>query len=200
MYERFDNLDGRHPWRAVARDGFIDYRARTRDGGRVVYFNYDLARELELIPANHARRLTKPLEQAILHAFAIQIVNEYDLANDADLLNDKSVRPGSYMATRYLQLQHKDKRGPTSGDGRAIWNGTITAKRKTYDISSRGTGATCLSPGAQIANGPVKTGDDSWGYSCGRADLDESLETALMSEIFHRNGLATERTLVVIGF
>src|SRR5439155_21879396 len=68
------------------------------------------------------------------------------------------------------------------------------------DVSSRGTGATILSPGAQIAGQPVKTGDDSWGYSCGRAELDEMLATALMSEVFHQNGFPTERTLAVIDF
>ena len=105
------------------------------------------------------------------------------------------------MATRYLQAQHKDKRGLHSGDGRAIWLGTLKAGRVMYDVSARGTGATCLSPGYQLAAGePVKTGDDSYGYSCGTADLDEMLGTALMSEIFHRNGLPTERTLAVIDF
>jgi hypothetical protein len=38
------------------------------------------------------------------------------------------------------------------------------------------------------------------GYSCGTAELDEMLNTVLMSEIFHRNGFATERTLAVIEF
>ena len=104
------------------------------------------------------------------------------------------------MATRYLQSQHKDKRGRTSGDGRAIWNGTVRAGGITFDVSSRGTGATRLSPGAQVAGVPVKTGDASYGYSCGRADLDEMLGTALMSEIFYRSGLPTERTLCVIDF
>jgi hypothetical protein len=47
---------------------------------------------------------------------------------------------------------------------------------------------------------PVKTGDDSWATPAARADLDEMLGTALMSEIFHRNGFPTERTLAVIDF
>jgi uncharacterized protein YdiU (UPF0061 family) len=200
MYEKFKSLDGTHAWRDVCADGFVNYHARTRPGGRVVYFNYDLARELELIPANHADRLTRALEQSILDTFALQIINEYDLAKGRISTGDKSVRPNPYMATRYLQAQHKDKRGLNSGDGRAIWNGSIKTAKKTYDVSSRGTGATRLSPGAQIADGPVKTGDDSWGYSCGRADLDEMLGTALMSESFHRSGFPTERTLAIIDF
>lgn len=199
MYEKFQSLNGEHPWRAVAADGHVDYRARYRAGGRVIYFNYALAAELELIPANHARRMVKDLEKAILETFSLQIINEYDLEHGEDL-SRSDVRPNAYMATRYLQAQHKDKRGLTSGDGRAIWNGQIKTHRMTYDVSSRGTGATRLSPGAQIATGPVKTGDDSWGYSCGRADLDEMLATALMSEAFHKNEFPTERTLVVIAY
>jgi uncharacterized protein YdiU (UPF0061 family) len=199
MYDKFKTLDGRHKWREVAPDGYVDYHARSRDGGRVVYFNYDLAKQLDLIPQNHARRLTRALEQSILDTFALQIINEYDIEQGADLA-DKSVKPNPYMATRYLQAQHKDKRGLTSGDGRAIWNGSVRAGRVTWDVSSRGTGATRLSPGAQLAGVPVKTGDDTWGYCNGRAELDEMLGTALMSETFHRNGFPTERTLAVIDF
>jgi uncharacterized protein YdiU (UPF0061 family) len=199
MYEKFQSLNGEHPWREVAPDAYIDYRARYRAGGRVIYFNYALGSELELIPANHARRMVKELEKAILETFSLQIINEYDEEHGGDF-RASSVRPHTYMATRYLQAQHKDKRGLTSGDGRAIWNGQIKTSRMVYDVSSRGTGATRLSPGAQIADGPVKTGDDSWGYSCGRADLDEMLATALMSEIFHQNGFPTERTLAVIEY
>jgi hypothetical protein len=198
MYEKIESLDGRHPWRNVSSDGFIDYPVRPRRGGRVLYFNYALARELDIIPANHAPRMDARLERALLETFALQIINEYDQQHGG--FDTSSVRPHKYMATRYLQAQHKDKRGLTSGDGRAIWNGCIKTRRMTFDVSSRGTGATRLSPGAQIAGVPVKTGDDSWGYSCGRADLDEMLGTALMSEIFYRNGLPTERTLCVLDF
>jgi uncharacterized protein YdiU (UPF0061 family) len=70
----------------------------------------------------------------------------------------------------------------------------------TFDISSRGTGATILSPGAQEAGGVVATGDNSHGYSSGLADLDEMLGSAVMSEIFYRQGIPTERCLTVIGF
>ena len=199
MYDKFSQLDGRHAWRDVCRDGYVDYRVRPRTGGRVIYFNFELAIELELIPPNHARRLNRRLEQTILDTFALRIINEYDLAK-GDAIEDESIRPNAYMATRYLQAQHKDKRGLHSGDGRAIWNGSIRSAKLIWDLSSRGTGATCLSPGAQIAGVPVKTGDDTWGYCCGTAELDEMLGTALMSEIFHRNTIPTERTLAVIDF
>ena len=199
MYERFNLLDGSHPWRAAVPDGYVDYPARVRGGGRVVYFNFDLAREMELVPANHAPRLTAGLEKAILETFCLQIINEFD-QQSGEAFPAKLVKSKPFMATRYLQAQHRDKRGICSGDGRSIWNGFIKTARLTYDVSSRGTGATRLSPGAAIADGPVKTGDGTWGYCCGTADLDEMLGTALMSEIFHRNGLPTERTLTVIDF
>jgi hypothetical protein len=199
MYRKFKALDGRHPWREVSADGYVDYRARPREGGRVIWFNFNLAREMELLPDNHARRMTRALERVVLDTFSLQIINEYDLQRKRDGASEDA-RPHPFMATRYLQLQHPDKRGLRSGDGRSIWNGSLRARGKRWDISSRGTGATCLSPGARIAGGPIKTGDDSWGYSCGTAELDEMLGTALMSEIFHRNGIPTERTLAVIDF
>src|SRR5688500_6739097 len=110
------------------------------------------------------------------------------------------MKAGKFMATRYLQIQHKSKRGHTSGDGRAVWNGVMKTAKLTFDVSSRGTGVTCLSPGAQKAGRPLRTGDDSVGYSTGLADLDEMLGTAVMSEIFYKQGYPTERTLVVIDF
>ena len=104
------------------------------------------------------------------------------------------------MATRYLQLQHPDKRGKTSGDGRGIWNGEFRGRGGTWDVSSSGTGATCLSPAAAQTGKFFKTGDRAVGYGNGYNTLDEGLSAALMSEIFHRNGIPTERTLVIISF
>jgi len=200
MYEKFKELDGTHPWRKVSPDGYVDYQARYRPNGRVLYFNFPLARELELIPPDHQRALNKELEQAILETFSLQIINEYDLKHGKSY-SPETVKSGAYMATRYLQTQHRNKQGKTSGDGRSIWNGCLRNRSLTFDISSRGTGATILSPGAQKSDdGAVKTGDESYGYSSGLADLDEMLGSAVMSEIFYRQGIPTERCLAVIGF
>jgi uncharacterized protein YdiU (UPF0061 family) len=198
MYEKFKELDGTHPWREVSPDGYIDYRARYRPKGRVLYFNFPLAREMELIPFDHPLIINKDLEKAILETFSLRIINEYDLRHGKKY-PPETIKPGSYMATRYLQTQHTNKQGKTSGDGRSIWNGLRTSTL-TFDISSRGTGATILSPGAQQADGAVQTGDESYGYSSGLAELDEMLGTAVMSEIFYRQGIPTERCLAVIGF
>jgi len=199
MYEKFKELDGTHPWRDVSPDGYLDYRARYRPKGRVLYFNFPLARELELIPFDHPPLINKDLEQTIIETFSLQIINEYDLRLGKKYPAEM-VKSGCYMATRYLQTQHRNKQGKTSGDGRSIWNGYLRTDNLIFDISSRGTGATILSPGAQDSDGAVQTGDESYGYSSGLAELDEMLGSAVMSEIFYRQGIPTERCLAVIGF
>ena len=199
MYEKLKEINGLHPWRSVSPDAYVDYRARYRDGGRVLYFNYPLAMEMGLIPKDHPTRMTKRLERALLETFSLQIINEHDL-REGKTYPSETVKPHPFMATRYLQLQHKNKQGKTSGDGRSIWNGCLKTSRLTFDISSRGTGATILSPGAQQAGEPVPTGENRYGYASGLADLEEMLASAVMSEIFYRQGIPTERSLVVIGF
>ncbi len=199
MYEKFKELNGNHPWREVSSDGYIDYQARYRPRGRVLYFNFPLAREMQLIPQNHPSTINKHLERVILETFSLQIINEYDLKLGKRFA-PATVKPGRYMATRYLQTQHKNKQGKTSGDGRSIWNGVLKTRSLMFDVSSRGTGATILSPGAQKSDGAVETGDESYGYSSGLAELDEMLGSAVMSEIFYRQGIPTERCLAVIGY
>ncbi len=199
MYEKFKEIDGTHPWRSVCPDGYIDYRARYRAHGRVLFFNFPLAKELGLISSDHPSSISKDLEQVILDTFSLQIINEYDL-EQGKKFPPETIKPHPYMATRYLQTQHRNKQGKTSGDGRSIWNGYLKSDRLVFDISSRGTGATILSPGAQETQKLVATGDTSHGYSSGLADLDEMLGSAVMSEIFYRQGIPTERCLAVIGF
>jgi len=152
-----------------------------------------------LVAPRHPSKLNKELESAVLETFSLQIINEYDQQQNKKYQPD-SIRPHVYMATRYLQTQHENKQGKTSGDGRSIWNGYLRNQGLTFDISSRGTGATILSPGAQHLEGVVQTGDDTYGYASGLAELDEMLGSAVMSEIFYRQGIPTERCLTVIGF
>lgn len=196
-YALFDRIDGRHSWQDAVPEGSVLYAVRPLKQARVAYFNFALAREMGLIPDEHPGRLTPHLERKIIDTFALQIINEYDLENRRHLLR-QNTKPNKYMATRYLQLQHADKSGRTSGDGRGIWNGEITHKGKTWDISSRGTGVTCLAPGAVEAKRHLKTGDYEFGYGCGLADIDELWGSSLMSEIFHLQGVQTERVLTIL--
>jgi hypothetical protein len=137
--------------------------------------------------------------KAILDAFSLKIINEYDIINKTPIPK-KEIRPHKYMATRYLQSQHPGRTGLTSGDGRGMWNGFYKGKKAIWDISSCGTGATKLSPATAIENRFFKTGDDNVSYGCGRADLLDGISAAVMSEIFHCNKILTERTLAIIAF
>lgn len=198
-YAKFLQIDGSHPLRHAVPNSCVEYRVRSRHNGKVAYFNFNLAREMGLIPADHPPVLTPELSQAVLQTFALQIINEYDILHKVKV-PEADIRPNTYMATRYLQLQHPDKRGTTSGDGRSIWNGQVSHDGVTWDLSSCGTGATCLSPATAIEKKFFKTGSRTASYGCGLSTVDEGLGAALMSEIFHQNGIQTERTLCIVEF
>jgi uncharacterized protein YdiU (UPF0061 family) len=195
IYSAFNQLDGSHPWQQLIPEGFVGYPVKKLKRSKILYFNFALAKEMGLIPESHPLRLNGKLEQKVLDTFAIQIINEYD----QHILKKKfSKQEKTHMATRYLQLQHPDKSGRTSGDGRSIWNGLIRHRGVSWDVSSRGTGVTKLAPGTVRAGCFLKTGGEKYGYGCGTADIDELFGSLMMSEIFHRQGISTERVLAII--
>ncbi len=198
-YDGFSCLNGEHPWMQAAPEGFVAYRARELGTGKVTYLNFALAKEMGLLDSNHPHEMNSELEKKLIETFSIQIINEYDELNKRRI-NQSTIKPHSYMATRYLQLQHSDKRGTTSGDGRCVWNGVVKHRGKVWDVSSRGTGVTCLAPGAVEAQKPLKTGGTDYGYGCGQAEVDELYGCAIMAEIMHLQGINTERVLCVIDF
>ncbi len=202
-YPGFRTIDGGHPLRQAVPDGFVNYAARKKPGGEVFFFNFALAREMGLIPASHPDTLNRKLCQTILDTFSLQIINEYDVIHKTRIPK-QDILTNEYMATRYLQLQHADKKGGNSGDGRSIWNGCFTdlraGKKTSWDISSCGTGATRLSPATSHEGRFIKTGDPAVSYGCGRADLTEGVGAAINSEIFHHNNIPTERILAIIAF
>lgn len=196
-YSRFDTCDGTHPWQKICPNGFVEYQVRELNAGRIAYFNFSLAKEMGLINSQHPQEMTKQLEAKLIETFSLQIINEYDEVNNRRF-DKKTIKPNKYMATRYLQLQHENKKGTTSGDGRGIWNGCIEHKGQVWDVSSRGTGVTCLAPGAVSANRPLKTGGTEFGYGCGQAEIDELLSCAISAEIMHLQGYHTERVLCIV--
>lgn len=198
-YSSFDQINGNHSFKKAVPNGFVDYQARTRHGGSVFFFNFLLAREMGLIDQDHPDELTPKLREKILETFSIVIVNEYDMENLVPI-NPKDLRKNKYMATRYLQLQHPNKQGKTSGDGRGIWNGEWKHQGTTWDVTSSGTGATKLSPAHAQTQKFFKTGDRFVGYGNGYNCVNDGVSAALMSDIFHRNGIETERTLAIISF
>lgn len=198
-YSTFDQIDGEHSLQDAVANAYVLYDARVRSGGKVAYFNFKLAKEMGLLSSQHPHELTTALCEKILKTFSIQIVNEYDLMHQKKF-DTSSLKSKKYMATRYLQLQHPDRKGKNSGDGRSVWNGEFTSRGITWDITSCGTGATRLSPATAIEKKFFKTGDTNVCYGCGYSDLSDGLAAALMSEVFHNQGIATERTLAVIEF
>ncbi|MCB0366522.1 MAG: YdiU family protein, partial [Bdellovibrionales bacterium] len=196
-YSSFDQLDGRHPWMDEVPEGYVPYNVRVLPDGKVAYFNFDLAKDMGLIAQDHPNQLTPALRKKIIETFSIRIINEYDQEQGVQFPKSK-IKPYPHMATRYLQLQHQNKQGKTSGDGRCIWNGVFKGKNRIWDVSSRGIGVTRLAPGAVEAGKPLQSGSTDFGYGCGMAEIDELYGASIMAEIFHRQGLITERMLTVI--
>src|SRR3989339_131291 len=198
-YLTFEQINGDHPLKHAVPNSFVEYNVRTRKGGRVAFFNFNLAKIMGLIPENHKHELNLALEEKILNTFSLVIINEYDQINNIKF-DETSIRSNKYMATRYLQLQHPNKRGKTSGDGRSIWNGYFSHGGQIWDISSSGTGATCLSPATSLNNKFYQTGDPNISYGCGYSELDEGMSALFFSEVLAQNSINTERVLAIIEF
>ncbi len=198
-YGAFSRINGQHPFKDSVPNGRVEYKARYKKGGKIAFFNFDLAKEMGLLPKNHPETLNPELEKEILRSFSIVIINEYDLINEIKFPEDE-IYPNTFMATRYLQLQHPDKSGRTSGDGRTIWNGTIRHNGMSWDVSSCGTGGTKLSPACNINKKFYQTGDPSISYGCGLSEVGEGLETLFFSEVLRKNGFRTERVLAIVEF
>lgn len=195
-YSRFAEINGWHPWQDAMPGSYISYPVR-RIAGSVAYFNFQLAKEMGLISPSHPEKLNEELEEKILDTFSLQIINEYDQLHRRNFRR-KDIKENEYMATRYLQLQHADKTGKTSGDGRSIWNGVIEHNGTTWDVSSRGTGVTALAPGSVESDEPLKSGSEEVGYGCGMAENDELFASAILAEIFHNHSINTERVLAIV--
>lgn len=198
-YTSFAKINGEHAFKTQVPGGRLEYQARHKKGGKVAFFNFDLAKEMGLISKTHAPELNPDLEREILDTFSLVIINEYDLMNQIKFPKEETY-PHTFMATRYLQLQHPDKCGRTSGDGRSIWNGSIRHGGVTWDVSSCGTGATRLSPACNINKKFYQTGDPTISYGCGLSEIGEGLETLFFSEVLGKNGFKTERVLAIIEF
>ena len=104
-YSRFDKLDGSHDFKKAVPGGFVDYAARRLPGGEVVWFNFDLGREMGLIPSDHGNTLNSALRRQILDTFCLTIINEHDL--------DRGRRRG--VANCCVQADQEPSSGSSSG-------------------------------------------------------------------------------------
>jgi len=198
-YSTFNQINGDHPLKSAVENIYVGYPAYVRQGGEVGYFNFELAKEMGLLPQSHPHTLNAELKKQLLDTFSLQIINEYDVEHNTKI-DAALIKPNKYMATRYLQIQHPNKQGKTSGDGRSIWNGHFKSRYGHWDVSSCGTGATRLSPATANEKRFFKTGTRLASYGCGRADFSEGMIAALFSNMMHQKDINTERTLVVIRY
>jgi hypothetical protein len=123
MYEKFKEIDGTHPWRSVSPDGYVDYQARYRPHGRVLFFNFPLAKEMGLIPPIILEH-HKELEQVILDTshFRSLTSSTSERGKKYSARNDQSL---PYMATRYpSDFNIASRQGQDSRATAAVsWNG-----------------------------------------------------------------------------
>ncbi|HLG23138.1 MAG TPA: hypothetical protein VI382_10005, partial [Candidatus Manganitrophaceae bacterium] len=70
-YSRFARINGEHPFKTAVRNGYVDYAVRARRGGRLFYFNFDLAQEIGLIPRGRPHVMSRALSRAVLDAFSL---------------------------------------------------------------------------------------------------------------------------------
>ena len=78
MYEKIQKIDGRHPLQEAVPESCLMYKARVLPNGKVLYFNFTLAKEMGLIAKNHPHTLNKKLQAILLKTFHLCIINEYD--------------------------------------------------------------------------------------------------------------------------
>src|SRR6185437_9001231 len=81
-YSRFSEINGNHSLKTAVPNGYVDYQVRKRDGGKVAFFNFDLAREMGLISSDHPDRMNNELSEQLLETFSIVLINEWDIEND----------------------------------------------------------------------------------------------------------------------
>ena len=81
-YSKFKKLDCSHPLKKSCPDSYILYKTRKREGGKLTFFNFDLAREMGLIEKSHQDRINKKLEKQVLDTFSFTIINEFISGRD----------------------------------------------------------------------------------------------------------------------
>ena len=128
-YSEFDRINGEHSFKSAVPGGNVEYQVRTRHGGRVVFFNFPLAKEMGLIPQDHPDTMNERLERKLLETFSLVIINEYDISTQDQISGRRTSAP-SVHGHALPAAAAPDKQGKTSGDGRGIWNGEVQGPRR----------------------------------------------------------------------
>ena len=174
--------EGKHSYRSLGPDYYIDINVEHIPNSRLVLFNKEFAKELNLdLPASD-----EELESIMLENFAWF---KYD-NQDCDRI--KSERTKKLFATRYLDSDDKSA-GSALGDGRATWAGEIIKELEPghfqyFDVVLKGTGTTPLA----WFNHPKKNHKD------GQTSMTEAVHEYIYSAAAKINGISTPGVLAVI--
>lgn len=175
--------NGNHSYRSLGSDYYIDINVDNVPGARLVLFNRDLARELNLdLPESDEK-----LERMVLENFAWFKCADQE---NGPIMRSKTVK--TYFATRYQDSDDKSE-GNALGDGRAVWVGEIVSEpepgRFRYlDVVLKGTGVTPLA----WFNHPRQSHKD------GMASMSEVVHEYIYSAAAKKNGIKTAGVLAVI--
>lgn len=182
-YSLTEISNGNHSYRSLGADYYIDINVENVPGARLVLFNRDLAKELNLdLP-----ECDVALERMVLENFA--------WFKCSDRQSDPTTRSKTvktYFATRYQDSDDKSE-GNALGDGRAIWVGEMISEAQPgrfryLDVVLKGTGVTPLA----WFNHPRQSHKD------GMASMTEVVHEYIYSAAARKNGINTAGVLAVI--
>jgi uncharacterized protein YdiU (UPF0061 family) len=178
-----DIATGNHSYKSLGPDFYVDVPVERVSGARLVLFNRDLAKQLDVqLPESDT-----DIEKFILEQFAW-------FKKDDDQTFDKEPKKESraFFATRYQDSDDKSA-GSALGDGRALWVGELVNKTSQgaflyYDVVVKGTGVTPLA----WLNHTKKNHRD------GRAGMTEAVHEFIYSLAAIENGIDAVGALAVI--
>ncbi|MGZ3693983.1 MAG: protein adenylyltransferase SelO family protein [Bdellovibrionota bacterium] len=158
----------------ITEPGFYEEVPVRPNTGEILLFNFDLAKELGLMPASAPNVLTPELAEKVNAAFGIEVAPK------------GTVGTGNRIATYYNDggLDYNSGRG----DGRALWIADIKAPNgRTYDVTTKGTGGT----GLGYLNYP--------GHSDGLVNLSEGFVEYNTGESFYRSGISDASRVLAVS-
>jgi uncharacterized protein YdiU (UPF0061 family) len=175
--------NGNHSYRSLGPDYYIDINVSQVTGARLVLFNRDLAKELNL----NLPECDEELERSVLKNFAWFKCTD---PQSGPVFGNKIVK--TYFATRYQDADDKSE-GNALGDGRAVWVGEIASETQPgrfryLDVVLKGTGVTALA----WFNHPRQNHKD------GMAGMTEVVHEYIYSTAARKNGIDTAGVLAVI--
>lgn len=164
-----------------AEEFYKKFELISKNGSKVILFNFELAKELGLIPLDAPTMMTADLEKKILKTFA------YKIDETGSLTGQRKAVAATYYSDGGLNYNSG------TGDGRSVWMGEVAVQNedgniRLFDINTKGTGRTGLGFDALA------------GHSDGLTHQADALQEYYSGEVLFKSGTSdASRVLVVIG-